>query len=76
LADVAQALANVSQSYSYSAVSGHHAFTGGGSFTDAADFCDAGPHGIDCETNSKCVLICGSTVIGGAPAFETGAAQP
>jgi hypothetical protein len=56
LADVAQALANVSQSYSFSAVSGHHAYTGGGLFTDGRDFCDT-----DAATdagNSKCVLIC------------------
>ena len=58
LADVAQALANVSQTYSYSATSGHHAFTAGGSFQDKIDFCD-----VTCASdlgNSKCVEICGS----------------
>ena len=58
LADVAQALANVSQSYSYSATSGHHAFTGGGSFSDQTDFCDT--IGASDLCNSKCVDICGS----------------
>ena len=58
LADVAQALANVSQSYSYSATSGHHAFTGGGSFSDKTDFCDT--IGASDLGNSKCVEICGS----------------
>ena len=37
LADVAQAIGNVNQSYSYSGVSGHHAFTAGAAFTDNAD---------------------------------------
>ena len=57
LADVAQALANVSQTYSYSAVSGHHAYTGGGMFHDQRDFCDSEAATNDAG-NSKCVLIC------------------
>ena len=59
LADVAQGLANVNQSFSFSGASGHHAFSGGGAFNDNADFCDrwdASDHG-----NSKCVLICQAT---------------
>jgi hypothetical protein len=40
LADVAQAFANVNQSYCYSGVSGHAAKSGGGDFEDQADFCD------------------------------------
>ena len=69
LADVAQALANVSQSYSYSAVSGHHAYTGGGVFTDGRDFCDTNTANDD-SGNSKCVLICTGSTVGGAPASE------
>lgn len=42
LADVAQAIANVNQSFSFSGVSGHHAYSGGGAFHDSADFCDRG----------------------------------
>src|SRR5579885_2162405 len=38
LADVAQALANLDQSFSFSGVSGHHAFTAGASFHDQVDF--------------------------------------
>ena len=57
LADVAQAIANVSQSYSFSATSGHHAYTGGGLFTDNRDFCDTDAATNDAG-NSKCVLIC------------------
>lgn len=58
LADVAQALANVNQSYSYSGTSGHHAFTAGGHFADRADFCDQ--QDSSDAGNSKCVLICGA----------------
>ena len=59
LADVAQAIANVNQSYSYSGVSGHHAFTAGAAFFDLADFCDVPGLPTDAG-NSKCVLICTS----------------
>jgi hypothetical protein len=62
LADVAQALANLNQSYSYSGVTGHHAFSGGGAFNDAADFCDNQWSNGDWG-NSKCVRICS----GGGP---------
>jgi hypothetical protein len=61
LADVAQALSNVDQSYSYSATSGHHAFTAGGAFSDLPDFCDqAQANGAIQE--SKCVTICNSSL--------------
>jgi hypothetical protein len=56
LADLAQAIANINQSYSFSGVSGHHAFSGGGVFGDAADFCDT--YNADDRGNSKCVSIC------------------
>lgn len=64
LADVAQALANVSQSYSFSGVSGHHAFSGGGAFTDLADFCDT-KDSLGDWGNSKCVQICSSGIAAG-----------
>ena len=56
LADVAQALSNVNQSYCYSGTAGHHAFTGGGAFSDLADFCDT--RDVSDAGNSKCVVIC------------------
>jgi len=65
LADVAQAIANVNQSFSFSGVTGHHAFTGGGAFGDQADFCDRPDNNSDAG-NSKCVAICSS----GAPTGE------
>ena len=60
LADVAQAIANVNQSYSYSATSGHHTFTAGAAFTDNADFCDLPTSHVGCDQESKCVVICTS----------------
>ena len=59
LADVAQALANIDQSYTYSGVSGHHAATAGGFFHDLPDFCD-GSNVTDNGQMSKCVAICSS----------------
>ena len=58
LADVAQAIGNVNQSYSYSGASGHHTFSAGAAFTDNNDFCDTAA--LNCEQQSKCVVICTS----------------
>ena len=69
LADVAQAIANVNQSYSYSGTSGHHAFTAGAAFTDMADFCDSGAATTDAG-NSKCVVICDSYISGTVASSE------
>ena len=55
LADVAQAIANLDQSYSYSGTQGHAAFTDGSIFTDAEDFCDSAQNLND--INNKCVLV-------------------
>lgn len=57
LADVAQALANIDQSYSYSAVLGHAASTDGGSFEDLLDFCDQTTGSNDRAQTSKCVNV-------------------
>ena len=69
LADVAQAFANVSQSYSYSGVAGHHAFSGAGSFTDASDFCDTAS-AVDAGQSSKCVVICTASAADGRAVAE------
>jgi Flp pilus assembly pilin Flp len=58
LADVAQAIANLDQSYSFSSVVGHAAFTGGGQFIDILDFCDGGNATDLSGQNSKCVTVC------------------
>ncbi|MCA9227984.1 MAG: hypothetical protein KDA47_20325 [Planctomycetales bacterium] len=57
LADVAQAIANVSQSFSYSGIDGHSAGSSGSFFQDALDFCDTGDDTDTAETNSKCVNV-------------------
>ncbi len=56
LADVAQALANVDQSYSYSGVVGHASFSAGATFADLADFCDTNSYAN--VQQSKCVDVC------------------
>ena len=42
LADLAQAIANLNQSFSIGATVGHCGFTGGSTFVDLQDFCDLG----------------------------------
>lgn len=56
LADVAQAVANHDQSYSFSGVTGHLAASSGGFFLDATDFCDTSAD-LDPEAGSKCVNV-------------------
>ncbi len=56
LADVAQAIANIDQSYSYSAVTGHAASTGGAVFQDLSDFCDTNAYPYSGQ-ESKCVTV-------------------
>jgi Flp pilus assembly pilin Flp len=40
LADLAAAIGNISQSYSFSAITGHSSSVAGTSFADVADFCE------------------------------------
>src|SRR6478672_11743396 len=40
LADLAQALGNVNQSFSFSGTQGHHTFNGGGQFIENTDYTD------------------------------------
>lgn len=56
LADVAQAVANVNQSYCFSGVSGHAANSSGGDFQDQRDFCDS-HNSWNNGQNSKCVNV-------------------
>jgi hypothetical protein len=67
LADVADAIGSVSQTYSFSGVQGHHAVTSGSEWVDGADTCDE--NGINNSVSqqgsaSHCVSIC--NVDGGA----------
>ena len=67
LADLAQALGNVNQSYSFGGVAGHHVFNGGGQFVDNADFCDLSD--LTTFQTAKCVTIC---TVGVAPVGTDG----
>ncbi len=58
LADVAQAIANVDQSYSYSGIDGHSSGTAGSFFFDAFDFCDTSVDEDTSTSSSKCVNVC------------------
>ncbi len=58
LADVAQAIANIDQSYSYSGIDGHAAGTAGSFFLDAFDFCDTTADVDVGLSQSKCVNVC------------------
>ena len=59
LADVANAIGNINQSYSFSGVTGHHSSTAGSQLVDVADFCETQCTGtVDCS--SVCVDICGT----------------
>ena len=67
LADVAQAIANLNQSYTVGAAVGHCGFNGGSSFIDLPDFCDQGV-GAGNIQQSKCVVVCTiQNVAGGNP---------
>jgi hypothetical protein len=46
LADTAESINNINQSYSYSAVTGHSSSVSGSIFQDAEDFCEAGADGV------------------------------
>lgn len=60
LADVAQAIANLDQSYSFTGITGHGAATAGANFVDSADFCDnstAADTQVTGTGGSKCVNV-------------------
>ena len=59
LADVADAVSALDQSFAYSSVTGHSSSTAGTSFDDSADFCDLsdnGQQGID-AFGGTCVIV-------------------
>lgn len=53
LADTAQAISNIDQTYYFSGTTGHSASTNGSAYNDVADFCEAGAGG----TNEQCVVV-------------------
>lgn len=52
LADLATAIARVSQDYSYSGITGHSASVAGSIFTDANDFCENDNDAAAAATNA------------------------
>jgi len=56
LADVAGAISDVNQSYYYSGVTGHTAYTAGSDFRDKSDFCD-GAGQEQAGSGSNCVDV-------------------
>ncbi len=58
LADVADAVSEIDQSYSYSSVIGHTSSTAGSIFTDTEDDCDVdGNNNSDSGNSAQCILI-------------------
>jgi hypothetical protein len=67
LADTADAISAIDQSYSLSNVTGHSSSTAGSEFNDAADFCDENNNGAaGLAAGGSCVLIDGGTVTAGS----------
>ncbi len=68
LADVADAISALDQSYAFSDITGHASSTAGTVFDDEADFCDASDAGSQGGfiTNGTCVLIDGGLDNNGA----------
>ena len=59
LGDVADAISEVDQTYSYSGVVGHSASTAGSSFNDEFDFCELEALGADQQgaAGTQCIVI-------------------
>lgn len=59
LADVADAVSEVDQSYSFSAITGHASSTAGSLFNDSQDFCERAGNDDDQlnQGGTQCVLI-------------------
>lgn len=62
VSDLAQAVSNLSQSYSYSGVDGHSSGAAGAFFQDVGDFCDTAETDAG-RIDSKCVNVCAASGI-------------
>ncbi len=56
LADTAQAIANIDQSYSYSGVTGHQSSSAGSTWADSNDFCET-DGGTNDRNGEQCVNV-------------------
>lgn len=57
LADVADAISEINQSYSYNGVTGHSASVAGSVFTDLRDFCEDDVTDQQAEAEPQCIAI-------------------
>ena len=57
LADVAGAISEIDQSYSFSAITGHNSSTAGADFLDNTDNCDANGDQVAAGTPPACVNV-------------------
>jgi hypothetical protein len=62
LADIAQAIGNVDQTYTVCGIDGHSSAVMGFGFQDSADYCDSST--FSAGQTSKCVTVCGGTDVG------------
>lgn len=74
LADTADAISAINQSYEWSNVTGHSSSTAGSEFNDAADFCDENNDGIQGlgTVSGTCVIIDGANAGPGVAAGALG----
>lgn len=57
LADVADAISEINQSYSFNGVTGHSASTAGSVFLDLRDFCEAATTDQTAGSEPQCIAI-------------------
>ena len=57
LADLAASIGNISQDYSYSAITGHSSSVAGSVFMDNNDFCELATAGADALSDNVCVSV-------------------
>lgn len=62
LADVAAAISNINQSYSWSAVTGHTSSVAGSQFDDTQDFCDEDLDPVD--SSPHCISLVVPATVG------------
>ncbi len=67
LADVADAVSEIDQSYSWGRIDAHCSSTAGSEYVDTPDFCDTDPEGSQGNGEGQCVTICGAPAGGETP---------
>jgi Flp pilus assembly pilin Flp len=67
LADVAEAVSNINQSYSWGEITAHCASTSASRFVDVVDFCDTAIGGANGTGDGACVVICGGVGVENTP---------